>query len=360
MNKPLTPAPTEAKKPLPPMVQFKHELERIAAELPASNDIPIEKMKSAIIVAVQKNPDLLKADRSTLWQAARSCAADGLLPDGREAAFVLFNSRDGAQVQYIPMIGGIYKRMRNSGQVKFIRAEIVHANDAFKVWIDERTGERRFSHDYNVFAPASERGEPLGAYAVAGLSDGTIEFEPMGAADIDRVRRVSRSQRESPSGVWQQWWDQMWKKTVIRRLSKRLPVSSDDVRFLDRSEEGQIIDEQAIADALPAPVVERRSKQVSYVEDDEPETAPDDTPAHDPETGEVEDAEVVEADDMTRSVVDRIVSDFGDCTDAGEIESVMDLWREQVEQIGAGWPEGKRLILEAADAARERTSGALS
>jgi recombination protein RecT len=358
MNKPLPATATQAavpaeRKPLPPMVQFKHELERIAAELPSSNDIPVEKMKSAIIVAVQKQPDLLKADRATLWQSARSCAADGLLPDGREAAFVLY----GNNVQYLPMIGGIYKRMRNSGQVKFIRAEIVHENDAFRVWIDERTGERRFSHDYNVFAPATERGKPLGAYAVAGLSDGTIEFEPMGAADIDRVRRVSRSQKgDNPTGVWAQWWDQMWKKAVIRRLSKRLPVSSEDVRFLDRGDDGQIIDEQAIADAPPAPVVERRSKHVSYVEDDEPEADAVDVPAHDPDTGEVEDAEVVETDEATRGVVERIVSDFADCSNAGEVESVMDLWRDQVEQIGAAWPAGKKAILEAADAARERVA----
>lgn len=70
------------------------------------------------MTAVQSNPALLSADRQTLFQACMKCAQDGLLPDGREAALVIFRTKKKIDnrdvwvdaVQYMPMVAGVIAR----------------------------------------------------------------------------------------------------------------------------------------------------------------------------------------------------------------------------------------------------------
>src|SRR5271154_2351552 len=98
---------------------------QIAAVLPLH--IPPEKFRRVVITAVNLNPDLLKADRRSLFTACVRAAADGLYPDGREAALVMF----GNSATYMPMIHGIRKRMRNTGEVTSAEAEVVYERDFF-------------------------------------------------------------------------------------------------------------------------------------------------------------------------------------------------------------------------------------
>ena len=238
----------------PRLMTFKRELEGMAAQLPTSRDIPIEKMKSAIMVAVQKNPNLLSADRSTLWQSARACAADGLLPDGREAAFVTFKTKiDGNfvdAVQYIPMVFGLRKRAMNSGDVRDIDAYIVYegewTNQRFRLRAGDNPG---IEHDPIIDGAPGEppRGKPIGAYGIATFRNGDKVREWMSAAEIDKRRRAAPSQKiyekgkpprvsETPIGVWADWMEEQWRKTLIRAVSKKLPLSSDDQRVIQESE----------------------------------------------------------------------------------------------------------------------------
>jgi len=46
----------------------------------------------------------------------------------------------------------------------------------------------------------------------------------MSVADVEKVRQASRAANNGP---WVQWWDEMARKTVIRRIAKRLPSSAD-------------------------------------------------------------------------------------------------------------------------------------
>src|SRR5215207_2083731 len=106
--------------------------------------VPVEKFRRVVLTAVIQDPKLFQADRRSLFMAAQKCASDGLLPDGREAVLLPFNTKvkrklpDGTQqetwvdlVQYIPMIQGIRTRMRNTGMVASAEAYVVHRNDTF-------------------------------------------------------------------------------------------------------------------------------------------------------------------------------------------------------------------------------------
>ena len=69
-----------------------------------------------------------------------------------------------------------------------------------------------------------DRGEPIAVYAVAKTKDGAIYREVMSVSDVEKVRGSSRAGKYGP---WVDWWDEMAKKTVIRRMAKRLPSSAD-------------------------------------------------------------------------------------------------------------------------------------
>src|SRR5579863_5151203 len=100
--------------------------------------MPVERFQRVAITAINKNPDLTDCSRQSLYNALMQCAQDGLLPDGQEAAIVKYNSKDGAPTaQYQPMVKGILKKIRNSGELKSIMATCIHKNDPFRFWVDE-------------------------------------------------------------------------------------------------------------------------------------------------------------------------------------------------------------------------------
>lgn len=180
--------------------------------------IAAEKFVRITLTAVQMNPALIAADRRSLLGACMKAAQDGLLLDGREAALVIFNSKDGPKVQYMPMIGGLLKKLRNSGELSSISANIVREKDKFDYCLGD---DEKIKHKP---ALVGDRGSVIAVYAIAKTKDGSIYREVMSVEEVERVRASSRARG---SGPWTDWWDEMAKKTVIRRICKRLPSSAD-------------------------------------------------------------------------------------------------------------------------------------
>lgn len=210
----------------------------LAAELaPAKNILPshvsFEKFTSAAAVALSNNRDLLGADRQSVINALSSCAKDGLIPDNREAALVVYKTKnaDGQwlpKAQYLPMIDGVMKRARQSGEVSIIAARALYANDKFRVWMDEN-GEHVF-YEPNLL----DRGEMIGVFAYAKMRSGELQFEVMNLQDIEKVRAASKN---SDSGPWVNWYESMARKSVMHRLCRRLPNNSEIMEMLERGTE---------------------------------------------------------------------------------------------------------------------------
>lgn len=214
-----------------PVALISQGLDQLRPQLTASlpKHITADRFKRVVLTAVNLNPDLAKSDRRSLFNACMKCAADGLLPDGREAALVPF----GNQATYMPMVFGIIKKLRQSGEIAAISARIVYQAEVdsgrfqFKI-VD---GEEKLSHEPML---TGERGKAVIVYATARFKDGTVQNEPMTVADVEKVRQASRAKN---SGPWTQWWDEMARKTAVRRLSKYLPLSAEDMRVVDRDDE---------------------------------------------------------------------------------------------------------------------------
>lgn len=198
-----------------------------------------ERMSSVLMVAVEKDPTLVTADRQSLIAAVRQCANHGLMPDGNEATLQTYNTniakkgeppKWSRKVQYQPMVRGIINRVLNSGKVVSFYAEVVYKGEEFL--LDTTQGDRRPIHKVtNQFDRGTDQ-DIIGVYAVAKLSNGTIDCETMGMSEIAKVRGVAKTQN-----VWDKWFSEKAKVAVMRRLSKRLPLSSEDMEMINNAQE---------------------------------------------------------------------------------------------------------------------------
>src|SRR3954465_4392012 len=71
--------------------QFKRMESEVGAALP--QHIPVERFMRVVLTAVNESPDLLDADRRSLLGASLKAAQDGLLPDGRDGALVVYKTK---------------------------------------------------------------------------------------------------------------------------------------------------------------------------------------------------------------------------------------------------------------------------
>lgn len=216
--------------------------------------VTVDRFVRITVTAVQKNPDLISLDRVSLYGACMAAAQAGLLPDGRESAIVPFKGK----AQFMPMVEGLMKQVRNSGELANISVQIVCENDEF----DYELGD----NERMVHKPAlKNRGEIVGAYSIATLKNGEKSREWM---DIDDLKRISA--RGAASGPWKTDPGEMCRKTVFRRHYKRLPKSTD----LDESL--MHIDDEALdvangkSESVPAaPVAVARTSRLHAVVDAE-------------------------------------------------------------------------------------------
>lgn len=231
-------------------------------------EMTLEHFKRIVVTAVNINPDLRYADRRTFFNACVKCASDGLYPDGREAALVVYKTkikrrRDTREVeeiidavQYMPMIAGIRKRLRNSGDVVSAIAEVVYKNDGFRY----RKGvDQHIEHEP---APLDvDPGQPIGAYAIITLRSGERIIDVMRRHEIEQARHQGRAK---DSLMWTKFWGEGARKTVLRRCAKAAPQQATMAtlqHLLDRDEEPPV--------SLPPPPRPDRAQFVEPPADDD-------------------------------------------------------------------------------------------
>jgi recombination protein RecT len=170
-----------------------------------------DRLARIALTEIRKVPALAKCDQTSFLGAIMQCAQLG------HAYLLPFENRKKGitEVQFIVGYRGMIDLARRSGQIVSLTARTVHEHDEFSYQYG--------LHDDLTHVPATgERGALTFVYAVAKLKDGGVQFEVMSRSDIDKVRAQSKA---SSYGPWQTHYDEMAKKTVIRRLFKYLPVS---------------------------------------------------------------------------------------------------------------------------------------
>lgn len=189
--------------------KFKAEL-----ELALPEHVSPQRFARIAYTALLDNPDLTKADEQSVYGSLLKSAADGLMPDGREAALVLFKGK----AVYMPMIGGFRKIAAEHGWT--IDTRVVYEGDNFSFVLGD---EPRVYHSPALGGDVSFE-KISHVYAVGRSRSYPTMIEVMTRADVERIRKTSRAK---DSGPWVEWWDRMAEKTVGRKLFKRLPLAGD-------------------------------------------------------------------------------------------------------------------------------------
>lgn len=207
----------------------RQELEKV---LPPS--IPVDRFIRIAQTAIANNPELTDTDSVSLMNSLVRCGQDGLVPDNREAALVIFNTKvkDGnreywvKKAQYMPMVDGILKRARMSGEIRVIAAKPVYEHDDFDYWMDE-DGEH-LNYKPNL---RGARGDLQLVFAFARLNTGELVVETMTKDEIEQVRKASKNPDKGP---WKDWYERMGLKAVLHRHARRLPNASEVMEITSR------------------------------------------------------------------------------------------------------------------------------
>lgn len=186
-----------------------------------------DRMLRIAMTSLQKNKDLLECTPESLIGAIIQSAQLGLEPDGvlGHAYLVPY----GKVCTFIPGYKGLLALARRSGEISTILAEVVHAKDVFEF---ELGLTPRLKH---VPTADEDEGEFVAVYAMARLKDGGVQFVVMRKGAVEKVRKRSKA---ATNGPWVTDFEEMAKKTALRRLCKLLPCSVE-------LEKAVVLDERA-------------------------------------------------------------------------------------------------------------------
>lgn len=218
----ITAAAIAAGKDVKPKDLVKHLLEQnkhvIAQALP--KHMNAERLMRVAITSVTSNPALLKCYVPTLIGGIIQCSQMGLEPNTvlGHAYLIPYNNRKKGRTDAQVVIGykGLIDLARRSGQIVSIAAHAVRQHDEFEY---EYGLNEKLRH---IPAEEGDRGEITHFYAVAHMKDGGHAFEVMTRGAVQKIRETTNGKNNS---VWSEHFEEMGRKTVIRRLSKYLPLS---------------------------------------------------------------------------------------------------------------------------------------
>lgn len=250
-----------------PINGFRSVLEKMKPQIQLAlpRHVSPDRMLRIVLTTVQRTPKLLECTRESLLGCIVQCAQLGLEPDGLLGhAYLIpfFNSRNNQhECQLIIGYKGLLKLARQSGEIASISARVVHERDEFEY---EYGLTEKLRH---VPSTEPDPGELIFAYAIFRLKDGAVHFDVMSVREIKAIQARSKSGK---SGPWVTDFEEMAKKTVLRRASKMSPASIED-----RMARALVLDEKAEA-GLPQNIDQEDESTVAA---DSQDTSP--TPGED-------------------------------------------------------------------------------
>lgn len=191
-----------------------------------------DRMTRIALTELRKIPKLATCDPMSFCGAIMMCAQLGLEPGGALGHIYLipFDNRkkNTTEVQVIMGYRGMIELARRSGQIVSLGAHEVYENDTFEF-------EYGLTEKLRHVPSLTDRGKLVAVYAVAHFVGGGHQIEVMSKPDVDKIRARSKT---AGSGPWVTDYEEMAKKTVLRKLFKYLPVS------IEKLQQASALDEQ--------------------------------------------------------------------------------------------------------------------
>lgn len=243
LEKPISNLPAKSKQSQVKDLLLNHR-EQIAQALP--RHIRADHFIRTAITCINKTPKLLECSIPSLMGALITSAQLGLNPDGitGEAYLIPFqNSKKKPngqwekvmEVQFIPGYRGLVQLAMRSGIVKSFQAREVYQNDQFEY---EFGLEPKLIH---VPVKVGDRGILTYVYAVVHFTNGGSAFEVMNINEVSMIRMKSKAPN---SPAWTEFFPEMAKKTVIRKISKMCPLSPEFNKAIGLDETAEFLGSQ--------------------------------------------------------------------------------------------------------------------
>jgi recombination protein RecT len=246
---------------------------QIASALPSV--ITADRFARIAMTALSKDPKLQECTPQSFLGAMMQAAQLGVEPNTPLGQAYLIPYRNKGQMECQFQLGykGLIDLAYRSGDITSISAHEVCENDEFEyeLGLDEKMKHK----------PAlKDRGEVILYYAVFRTKSGGSGFAVMSVDDVKKhMQKFSQAARGGFS-PWSTNFDEMAKKTVIKKVLKYAPIKTEFVRAVAADE--------TIKTTIAPDMVDEQDETVITVDAEEvQEPAPEVPQNVDPETGEI-------------------------------------------------------------------------
>jgi recombination protein RecT len=197
-------------------------------EMALPKDFDADRLTRIALTTFKMNPKLLDASVESLIGAVLQSAQLGLMPNLLGSCyFIPYHNKQTGETTVSFQIGykGLIDLVYRSGNVLYVRANAVCENDEFKY----RYG---INEELDHVPAPKNRGNITHFYAYAKLKNGGHYFDVMTVDEINQIRdrhsqafQGAKKYNNEKSSVWAMHYEEMAKKTIIKRMIKYLPIS---------------------------------------------------------------------------------------------------------------------------------------
>ncbi len=195
------------------IIEFVKQQEPLFVGAASDQSVTWAKESQFAIQLFQKNDFLAKTainNPISAQNAIINVAAIGItLNPASKLAYLV--PRDGMVCLDISYMGLLHLA-QTTGSIKWGQCKLVYSNDTY-----ESNGlDTAPTHKYNAFG---ERGSVVGGYCTVKTADGDYLTEEMCLAEIKATEATSKAK----NGPWKNFWEEMARKTIVKRASKYWP-----------------------------------------------------------------------------------------------------------------------------------------
>lgn len=214
-----------------------------------------ERFTRMALSALNTTPKLAECSQMSFLGALMNAAQLGLEPNTPlgQAYLIPYRNKGKLECQFQIGYKGLIDMVYRNDNIQTVQAQCVYENDVFEY---ELGLEPKLVHKPAV----RDRGELILVYALWKAKNGGYGFEVMSKEDVDlHARKFSQSFGSSFS-PWKTNYEEMAKKTVIKKCLKYAPVKSDFAM--------QISNDESIKSELSVDMSEVVNEQEAVVEAD--------------------------------------------------------------------------------------------
>lgn len=192
-----------------------------------------ERFTRITMSALSANPKLQECSPQSFLGSMMTAAQLGLEPNTPlgQAYLIPYRNHGRMECQFQLGYKGLIDLAYRSGEVSIIQAHTVYENDDF-------TYELGLDPKLRHIPAKSNRGKPVAYYAMFKTKDDGYGFQVMSIEDV--TAHAKRYSKSYGSGPWQTNFDEMAKKTVLKKVLKYAPLKSDFIRGI--AQDGTIKD----------------------------------------------------------------------------------------------------------------------